>query len=182
MDMAVRAISMQSARMSRELDSFDLHILEQWQVQGDLGPVEMSEHVHLSASQCSRRMQQLRQAGYLARVAGVLDAEKLGIGVSAYVLVTLRSHEAGWLDTFHQRIIAMDEVLECQALTGEADIILKVATRDLASFNTFLVRELLTAPEVATARSSIVLENLKSSTALPVRFARQSTGSAAERA
>lgn len=162
--------------MARELDSFDLRILEQWQVQGDIGPVEMSERVHLSASQCSRRMHQLREAGYLARVAGVLDAEKLGIGVSAYVLLSLRSHEPGWLETFHQRITAMDEVLECQALTGEADIILKVATRDLASFNSFLVSELLVAPEVATARSSIVLENLKSSTALPVRFARQPVG------
>lgn len=162
--------------MSRELDEFDLRILERWQHQGDIGPVEMSEHVHLSPSQCSRRMQQLRQAGYLTRVAGVLDAEKLGIGVHAYVLVTLRSHEAAWLAAFHRRMIALDEVLECQALTGAADIILRVATRDLASFNRLLVGELLAAPEVATARSSIILENLKSTTALPVRFARGAAG------
>jgi Lrp/AsnC family transcriptional regulator, leucine-responsive regulatory protein len=156
--------------MTRELDRFDLRILECWQLHGDIGPVEMSEHVHLSASQCSRRMQSLRSAGYVSRVAAVLDAEKLGIGVSAYVLITLRSHESEWIDNFNKRIEAMDEVLECQALTGAADIILKVATRDLATFNTFLTRELLTAPEVATARSSIVLENLKSTTALPMRF------------
>lgn len=172
--MAIHANIVHMGNMNRALDSYDLRILEHWQEHGDIGPVDMSERVHLSASQCSRRMQQLRQAGYVARVAGVLDAEKLGIGVNAYVLVTLRSHEADWLETFHQRIEAMDEVLECQALTGEADIILKVATRDLASFNKFLVRELLTAPEVATARSSIVLETLKSTTALPVRFARRS--------
>lgn len=156
--------------MSRELDRFDRRILEVWQSQGDIGPVEMSGHVHLSPSQCSRRMQQLRAAGYVARVAAVLDAGKLGIGVSAYVLVTLRSHEPDWLEKFHTRIAGLDEVLECQALTGEADIILKVATRDLASFNTLLTRELLTAPEVATARSSIVLDNLKSTTSLPIRF------------
>ncbi|WP_454887455.1 Lrp/AsnC family transcriptional regulator [Sphingomonas oryzagri] len=157
--------------MSRVLDRFDLRILEVLKSQGDIGPVEMSAMVHLSASQCSRRMQQLRAGGYIARIAAVLDADKLGIGVNAYVLLTLRSHEPEWLDKFHRRIAAMDEVLECQALTGEADIILKVATRDLHSFNSFLTRELLTAPEVATARSSIILENLKSTTALPVRFA-----------
>lgn len=161
---------MHDARMTRELDRFDLRILECWQRNGDIGPVEMSEHVHLSASQCSRRMQQLRSAGYVTHVAAVLDAEKLGIGVSAYVLITLRSHEPEWLDAFNKRIEAMDEVLECQALTGAADIILKVATRDLTSFNTFLTRELLTAPAVATARSSIVLENLKSTSALPIQF------------
>lgn len=159
--------------MQRELDNFDLRILECWQARGDIGPAEMSEHVHLSASQCSRRMQQLRSAGYVARIAAVLDAERLGIGVTAYVLVTLRSHEAGWLDEFNARITELDEVLECQSLTGEADIVLKVATRDLASFNRLLTRELLTAPAVATARSSIVLENLKSTTSLPVRHARK---------
>jgi Lrp/AsnC family leucine-responsive transcriptional regulator len=158
--------------MSRDLDTFDSRILDVWQAQGDIGPVEMSAIVHLSASQCSRRMQQLRAAGYVARVAAVLDAGKLGLGVSAYVLITLRSHEPDWLEKFNARIAAMDEVIECQALTGAADLLLKVVTRDLASFNTLLTRELLTAPEVATARSSIVLENLKSTTNLPVRFAR----------
>lgn len=161
------------AAMARDLDPFDLHILECWQAQGDIGPVEMSGHVHLSPSQCSRRMQQLRAAGYVSHVAAVLDPERLGIGVSAYVLVSLRTHEADWLDNFHRRILELDEVLECQALTGSADIILKVATRDLASFNTLLVREILSAPEVATARSSIVLENIKSTTALPTRFVRR---------
>lgn len=158
--------------MTRELDNFDIRILQIWQEQGDIGPVEMSERVHLSASQCSRRMQSLRASGHISRVSAVLAPEKLGIGVSAYVLVTLRSHETGWLEAFQRRIDALDEVLECQSLTGEADIILKVATRDLASFNTLLVRELLAAPEVATARSSIILENLKSTTALPTRYAR----------
>ncbi len=131
----------------------------------------MSRQVHLSPSQCSRRMQQLRSAGYIARVAAVLDAPKMGVGVMAYVLITLRSHEPDWLERFEQRIAQMDEVLECQSLTGEADIILKVATRDLSSFNTLLTRELLTAPEVATARSSIILEDLKSTKRLPIRFA-----------
>ncbi|WBO20774.1 Lrp/AsnC family transcriptional regulator [Sphingomonas abietis] len=157
--------------MPHTLDRYDGRILEVWQAQGDIGPVEMGTRVHLSASQCSRRMQRLRAAGYVSRVAAVLDADKLGIGVSAYVLITLRSHDSEWLEKFNARIAALDEVLECQALTGAADIILKVATRDLASFNRLLTRELLTAPEVATARSSIVLENLKSTTSLPVRYA-----------
>ncbi|PNU03468.1 Lrp/AsnC family transcriptional regulator [Novosphingobium guangzhouense] len=158
--------------MPRDLDNFDLKILECWQERGDIGPVEMSELVHLSASQCSRRMQQLRIGGYVSRISAVLDREKLDIGVTAYIMVTLRSHEADWLAKFNRRIDALAEVLECQSLTGEADIILKVATRDLATFNRLLVNEILAAPEVATARSSIVLEDLKSTTALPTRYAR----------
>ncbi|TNE45939.1 MAG: Lrp/AsnC family transcriptional regulator [Sphingomonadales bacterium] len=157
--------------MNRPLDSYDIRILDHWQKEGDIGPVAMSEHVHLSPSQCSRRMHYLRQAGYIDRMAAILNSEQIGIGVHAYVLVSLRTHEAKWLDAFHARIQELDEVQECQSLTGEADIILKVATRDLASFNDFLMRELLTKPEVAKARSSIILENLKSTTTLPMRFA-----------
>lgn len=153
------------------LDRFDLRILETWQRRGDIGPVEMGQAVNLSASQCSRRMQRLREAGMVREVAAVLDAGKLGIGLSAYVLLTMRGHDPATAEAFRARIQLLDEVLECQKLTGAADMIVKVATRDLASFNQLLTHNLLAAPEVATARSSIILESVKSTTALPLRFA-----------
>jgi DNA-binding Lrp family transcriptional regulator len=151
------------------LDRFDLKILETWQVRGDIGPVEMSEIVALSASQCSRRMQQLRKDGYIRAFRAVLDPAKLGVGISAYVLLTMASHAPEAAEAFHARVRELDEVLECQKLTGAADVILKVATRDLASFNRLLSVHILGAPEVATARSSIILEDVKSTTALPLR-------------
>jgi DNA-binding Lrp family transcriptional regulator len=150
------------------LDRFDLKILETWQVRGDIGPVEMSEIVALSASQCSRRMQQLRKDGYIRAFRAVLDPAKLGVGISAYVLLTMASHAPEAAEAFHARVRELDEVLECQKLTGAADVILKVATRDLASFNRLLSVHILGAPEVATAQSSIILEDVKSTTALPL--------------
>lgn len=151
------------------LDRFDLKILETWQVRGDIGPVEMSEIVALSASQCSRRMQQLRKDGYIRAFRAVLDPARVGIGISAYVLLTMASHAPEAAEAFHARVRELDEVLECQKLTGAADVILKVATRDLASFNRLLSTHILGAPEVATAQSSIILEEVKSTTALPLR-------------
>jgi DNA-binding Lrp family transcriptional regulator len=64
----------------------------------------------------------------------------------------------------------MDEVLECQKLTGAADMILKIATRDLETFNQVLTRELLGAPEVANVQSSIILEEIKGTSSLPLKF------------
>jgi DNA-binding Lrp family transcriptional regulator len=153
------------------LSGLDVRILEIWQRRGDIGPVEMGQAINLSASQCSRRMQQLRQAGYIREVRAVLDGEKLGIGISAYVLVTMKSHAPEVAQAFKARMLQLDEVLECQKLTGEADMILKVVTRDLASFNRLLTRHILGAAEVATARSSIILEDVKSTTSLPLRLA-----------
>ena len=153
------------------LDRFDLKILAILQQKGDIGPVEMSQAVHLPASQCSRRMQQLRKAGYIRGVHAALDAGRLGVGISAYILLTMNSHGIAAAEAFRARVLELDEVLECQKLTGEADMILKVATRDLASFNHLLTRQILGSPEVATARSSIILEDVKSTTALPLGFA-----------
>jgi DNA-binding Lrp family transcriptional regulator len=153
------------------LDQFDRKILETWQNRGDIGPVEMAQFVNLSASQCSRRMQHLRADGYVRAFRAVLDPTKVGIGISAYVLLTMKSHAPEAADALRMRILQLEEVLECQKLTGSADMILKVATRDLASFNHLLTQQILGAPEIATAQSSIILEDVKSTTCLPLQLA-----------
>jgi len=153
------------------LDGYDLKILDIWQDRGEIGPVEMSPLVNLSPSQCSRRMQALRRAGLVTAVRAVLDPPSVRVGIFAYVLLTMKSHSPEAANAFRRNIVQLEEVLECQSLTGAADMILKVATHDLASFNRLLTREILAAPEVATAQSSIILENVKSTTRLPLRFA-----------
>ncbi len=153
------------------LDKYDIKILATWQERGDLGPVDMAEFVSLSPSQCSRRMQKLRKEGYVRAVRVVLDPAKIGVGITAYVLLTMTSHSPEAGDAFRKRVLDLDEVLECQKLTGSADMILKMATRDLASFNHLLTQQILGSPEVSTAQSSIILEDAKSTTSLPLRFA-----------
>jgi DNA-binding Lrp family transcriptional regulator len=154
------------------LDNFDLGILAVWQERGDVGPVEMAQAVNLSPSQCSRRMQALRRSGHVRAVRAVLAPDKVGVGVSAYVLLTMSSHAPAAARAFHDRVREIDEIVQCQKLTGTADMIVKVETRDLASFNRLLTDQLLAAPEVATAQSSIILEDVKNTSALPLRFAR----------
>lgn len=154
------------------LDRFDLKILAVWQERGDIGPVDMAQQVHLSASQCSRRMQALRKGGYVTAFRAVLDPARLNVGIQAYVLLTMKSHAPDAAAAFRARVVELDEILECQSLTGAADMILKVATHDLASFNALLTQKILAAPEVGTAQSSIILDDVKSTTNLPLRYVR----------
>jgi Lrp/AsnC family leucine-responsive transcriptional regulator len=153
------------------IDRFDLRILGALQSQGDIGPQEMSQKVHLSASQCSRRMQALRKAGFVKAVRAVIDPNKVAVGLQAYVLVTLKSHSPKTAHEFRERLLRLDEVLECYKLTGASDMIIKVATRDLGTFNDVLTNELLGAPEVAHAQSSIILEEIKCDPSLPLKYA-----------
>jgi Lrp/AsnC family leucine-responsive transcriptional regulator len=155
---------------SRPLDSFDRRILAELQAQGDAGPLELSERVHLSPSQCSRRIQRLKSEGYIDRTVALLSREHLNLKVTAYVLITLRSHKAEAIEAFHRLVRASPQIMECASTTGEADFVLRVCTRDLDSYNLFLTQGLLLSAEIATARTNIVLHQQKDTTELPLEF------------
>ena len=155
---------------ARRLDSFDRNILMHLQEEGDLGPSDLSERVHLSASQCSRRLQRLKEEGYIQRTAAILDPARLNLGISAYVAVKLSSHAADGEQKFRDRVRVLPEVVSCDYLTGDTDFMLHVWTHDLESYSRFLSTKLLPAPEIETARSSIILKSLKRTTALSLDF------------
>lgn len=145
------------------LDGFDARILAELQKNARLTNAELGERVNLSASQVSRRVQRLVDDGYIERFQAVVDPLKIGVGLTAYCLVTLKIHGGDSMRAFHARVRALPPVLECKSLTGEADYVLKVAVADLKTFADFMSEHLMKAPEVATIRSSIVLESIKES-------------------
>lgn len=150
------------------LDGFDLKLLDALQRDGRLTNAELGEIVHLSASQVSRRVQRLIDSGYIERFQAVLNRQLLGLGLTAYCLVTLKIHGGDSMLAFHDRVRRLPEVQECQSLTGEADYLLKVVVSDLKRFADFMSEHLMKAPEVANIRSSIVLESIKETGAYPV--------------
>jgi len=153
---------------SNDLDRFDCKLLDELQRDGRLTNAELAERVNLSASQVSRRVQRLIQEGYIRRFQAVLDPRKIGVGLTAYCLVTLKIHGGDSMKSFHDRVLALPEVIECHSLTGEADYLLKIAVADLKALADFMSEYLMRAPELATIRSSIVLESIKESNAYSV--------------
>jgi len=151
-----------------DIDDFDLRILRELQQDGSLTNAELGDRVHLSASQCSRRLQRLTAAGVIDRFTAVLSRNGLGLTFAAYVMVTVRSHAQDDLNAFRDRILALDEVLECAKITGDADYLLKIVACDLHQFNDILTENIMRAPEVSRVRSSIVLHELKSTSQLPL--------------
>jgi DNA-binding Lrp family transcriptional regulator len=155
---------------SRPLDVFDRRILAELQAQGDAGPLELSERVHLSSSQCSRRIQRLKAEGYIDRTVALLNKAQLKLTVTAYVLITLRSHKPETIEAFLKQVRADPQIVECASTTGEADFVLRVCTRDLDSYNRFLTQGLLLSAEIATTRTSVVLHQQKDTTEMPLDF------------
>jgi Lrp/AsnC family leucine-responsive transcriptional regulator len=156
------------AQNRRIMDEIDRRLLALIQEDASLSHVEIGEKVHLSPSQCSRRLQRLQQEGYVRKQVALLDEVKLGLQVEAYVLVTLTSHVAGAATAFHGRVREHPAIIECCALTGDADYMLRIITADLAALSALINDHLLGKGDVASVRSSIVLNRIKRTTALPV--------------
>lgn len=150
----------------QELDRTDLKILSAVQEKGDLTMEELGARVSLSTSQASRRLDRLRRSGYIARVTAVLDPERLGLGIKAYIMVGLVPH-VEIARTFHELVKKSPEILECSMTTGETDFLLKVQTKDLKTFRALLAA-ITGTKQVAALKSSIVIEETKNLTALPI--------------
>jgi Lrp/AsnC family transcriptional regulator, leucine-responsive regulatory protein len=151
-----------------ELDATDRRILAHLQEHGRVSNLELAEAVHLSAAQCHRRHRRLEERGYVRRYEARLDATRLGLGVMAYVHVTMERGHFREVDKFRELVSHMAQVQECYAVTGDFDYVLKVVARDLKMLSDFLLKTLAQLPGVNGVRSSVCLDEVKCTGALPL--------------
>ena len=150
------------------LDIADIRILDALQRDGRLGNAELADHVGLSPSQCSRRRMALEQTGLIDSYAAHLSADKLGLGVTVFVYVSLHAHSEDAARRFATLVNTLPEVQEAYSVTGDVDYHLKLVVPDLAALSHILNERLLAHDTVARLRSSVALERLKETSALPL--------------
>jgi Lrp/AsnC family transcriptional regulator, leucine-responsive regulatory protein len=146
----------------------DRKILALLQTDASISHADLGARVNLSPSQCSRRIARLQELGIIRGTVALLDEAELGLQLEAYVTVTLSSYARSEVQAFHSRVVELPQVIECCSLTGDSDYLLRVLTKDRAAFSKFLNEDLLGHGDVARVRSSIVLDRIKRTTALPL--------------
>lgn len=151
-----------------QLDATDRRLLREVQRDGRASVVALAERIGLSATPCARRLRRLEEAGVIARYAAVLDAGRLGLGLTAFVQVSLASRAEETVEAFHAAIGRMPEILAAWAMSGETDYLLQVVARDLEDYGEFATRRLLRLPGVKDTRSAFVLRTVKPPAGLPV--------------
>jgi Lrp/AsnC family leucine-responsive transcriptional regulator len=151
-----------------DLDRTDLLLLAELQRSGRLSNAELAERVHLSASAALRRVQRLERDGVIAGYRAEVDAERVGLGLQAFVRVQLSRHDAEAIAAFSAFVNQWDEVVACHALTGDMDYLLQVSVQDLEHFSRFLLDRLLNQAGVADVNSSFVLRTVKAFHGLPL--------------
>lgn len=156
------------AKTPGTLDEIDRRILRVLQAEGRIPVVALAERVGLSATPCARRLARLEESGAIARYAAILDPARIGLGLQAFVLVSLASHAEETVAAFQRALSARPEVLAAYAVSGEMDYLLHVVAADMEAFAEFAMRDLLRMPGVRETRSSFVLAALKAPGAIPV--------------
>ena len=151
-----------------EIDRIDRKILNLLQNDARLTYQQIAEAVSLSASPCLRRIKRLEAAGIIKSYVALLDPQKLGLGLLAYVSVKLEKRSASTLQSFRAAVHSWPEVVACYAMTGDMDYLLRVHTSDLEHFTRFVMDRLMILPEVMDVKSSFALERVKDTSALPL--------------
>ena len=151
-----------------EFDRIDLKLLRFLQEHGRASNLELAQAINLSASQCHRRHRRLEELRVITGYETRLDAATLGLGVVAFVHVAMEKGHIANLRKFTDAIRALPEVLECFSVTGDFDYVIKIVARDLKSLSQFLMDTLMGLPGVSNVRSSVCLDQIKSTGSLPL--------------
>ena len=152
------------------LDKIDYKILAVLQDDASLSAAEIAEAVGLSQSPCWRRIQRLKDEGYITKIVALLDRHKLGLRTQLFVQVKVVKNDQTSLAEFSQAIRAFPEVMECHVMLGVFDFLLKVVTQDMDAYETFYFEKLSRVPHILEVTSYVAASEIKTTTAWPLQF------------
>jgi DNA-binding Lrp family transcriptional regulator len=151
-----------------EIDRVDRAILRQLQRDASISNVALAAKVNLSAPACLRRVERLKQTGFISGIVALLAPKKLNAGMLVMIGVVLDRSTPESFAAFEKAAQKVSGCMECHVVTGEFDYFMLIRTRDSESFNKLHAEQLLYLPGVRQVRSFMVLKEILSTTSFPV--------------
>lgn len=149
------------------MDHTEKRILALLQTDGRMSNVDLAERIGLSESPTFRRVRQLERSGVITGYAALVDQRRLGLSVTAFVQVTMERQPDSRIESFHACVAAEDHIIECHAMSGSHDYLMKVVARNIEHFSEICMERILKFPGVQHVESSFSLKTIKQSRALP---------------
>ena len=149
------------------MDQTDLRILRILQEDSSLPVSDVAKEVGLSASPCWKRIKRMEDEGIIKYQISVLDAKRLGFGLTVFINIKTGEHSTRWLREFSATVTAMPEVMELHRIAGDVDYMLKVIVPDMAAFDAFY-KGLIGTAALTEVSSYFTMETIKETTALPI--------------
>lgn len=149
-------------------DDIDLKILRILQRDPDRAIAEIGEAVGLSHTPCWRRIRKMQDAGIIRGRVMLIDAERIGMDISVFVFIRLEKHSPGVLEAFEEATRRLPEIVQCYAMSGEFDFLLRVVVPSVRDYERTIKAKLLKLPHVGIMNSHFALNEVKNSTELPI--------------
>jgi len=150
------------------LDKTDRRLLRELQRDGRISNQELAERANLSPAPCWRRLKKLEESGVIDRYVALLDRRKLGVRTMAFIQLSLLDHSDANIAAIDAFVEESSEVVECYAITGTEDYLLRVVAEDVEALERFMMQKLLKLKGVKSTNSSLVLRQKKYTTELPI--------------
>ncbi|PCI32677.1 MAG: AsnC family transcriptional regulator [Alphaproteobacteria bacterium] len=156
--------------MTEDISETDKKILDALQRNSDLTNADLAKKVGLSTAPCWRRVKRLEDLGVLTQRVALIDPKKLNLDIIVYASIKLSSHTEEALEIFESTIITYPEVTECYTISGSMDYMVRVITRDMQTYESFLRKKLLKMDMVHEIHSRFAVTKVKYTTAIPLEL------------
>ncbi|MBZ9939288.1 Lrp/AsnC family transcriptional regulator [Mesorhizobium sp. BR1-1-16] len=156
------------------LDSIDLRILREVQNDARIANITLADRVGLSPSPCSRRVKLLEEGGVIEGYRAVLNRPAVGLGLTVFAGVRVERHAQDQADAFVDAVLSMPEVVACHLISGDVDFLIEVVVPDMATYESTILRQLLSLTAIRDIRSSFAMRSYRAGGALPLSPARPS--------
>ena len=156
------------AKPQQLLDEIDIRILCELQSNARLTNKELAAKIHLSTTPTFERVKRLAREGYISNYVAVLDAEKLDCGFVAFCFIKMKQHTYQNSMRIMEAVKDIPEIVECYNISGEYDFLLKIYTRDMKSYQKFILRILGDIDCIGSLNSSFVLGSVKNTHTIPL--------------
>ena len=151
------------------IDAIDVRILDALQKDAGQSVADIAKRAGVSTTPCWRRIQKLEEAGIITKRVALLDRAQLNVGVTVFIAVRTNKHTAEWLEKFRRAVKDIPEIVEFYRMSGEIDYLLKACVPDIASYDR-VYKKLIAKIELADVSSMFAMEELKSTTEIPLSF------------
>jgi len=154
----------------KKLDRIDRNILNELQRNGRLANVELAKRVGLSPTPCLERVKRLEKDKYITGYSAILNPMKLDAALLVLVEITLTKTSPDVFNDFSKAVHELDVIQECHLVSGNFDFLLKTRVADMTAYRNLLGNTLLRLPAVSESRTYVVMEEVKSTNILPIKF------------
>ena len=148
-------------------DEVDRRILRQLQRDCDISLDMLSLEIGLSRNACWRRIKHMQEAGFIRKRVALLDAPKLGLGLTVYIQVRAEKHAAGWSAAFARVTRSIPEITGVFRMSGDLDYLIRAHVADMAGYDR-LYQTMIAEVSMADVSASFVMESIKDTTELPI--------------